>query len=131
MPSSSALSERHAPAFSSPDEREVDGGPHRAQGFGREETTQATALEPPHAGGESWNGAETEPRERAPQDEEVAPASTGESATTSAEDAGQARAAAPPAEKPAEPVVTSTYDPARAKRAGWWSKARSTVSAKE
>jgi ribonuclease E len=102
-----------------------------AQGFGREETTQATALEPPHAGGESWNGTETEPRDRAPQEEEAAPASTGESPTASADEAGQAQAAAPSAEKPAEPVLTSTYDPARAKRAGWWAKARSAVSAKE
>jgi ribonuclease E len=131
VPSSSALSERHAPAFSSPEEREADGGPQVAQGFGREETTQAAALEPPHAGGESWNGTETEPRDRAPQEEEAAPASTGESPTASADEAGQAQAAAPSAEKPAEPVLTSTYDPARAKRAGWWAKARSAVSAKE
>ncbi len=30
-----------------------------------------------------------------------------------------------------EPVLTSTYDPARAKRAGWWSKARSALGGKE
>ncbi|MFI5014066.1 MAG: Rne/Rng family ribonuclease [Hyphomicrobiales bacterium] len=38
-----------------------------------------------------------------------------------------------PAVEPAnpEPVLTSTYDPAKAKRAGWWSKARSALSSRE
>jgi ribonuclease E len=132
VPSSSALSERHAPAFSSPDEREADGGSlPAAPELGPEETTTAAPLEPSHAGGEPRNGGEKRKRERAPREEEPAPSGAGESPTTSAEDAGQAQAAAHPAEKPAEPVVTSTYDPARAKRAGWWSKARSAVSSKE
>jgi ribonuclease E len=30
-----------------------------------------------------------------------------------------------------EPSLTSTYDPARAKRAGWWSKTRTALGAKE
>ena len=47
VPSSSAPSERHMPAFSSQDEREAEGGPLVAQEFGHEDTTPATALEPP------------------------------------------------------------------------------------
>ena len=38
---------------------------------------------------------------------------------------------APQPVEPAAPALTSTYDPARAKRAGWWSKARSAFGSKE
>jgi ribonuclease E len=117
--------EPHAPTFSSPDEREVHGEPHRAQEFEPEETPRAAPLEPSHPSGESRNGAETGLRERATQDEEPAPASAGEKPAASAEEAGETQPAATTAEKPAEPVLTSTYDPRRAKRAGWWSRVRS------
>ena len=130
--SSSAPGERHMPAFSSQDEREAEGGPLVTQEFGHEDTTPAAALEPPAAGGEPWNGAQTEPRDAATQPEDAAPASTDEGLAASAEKGGrQPEATAFPAEKPTEPVLSSTYDPARAKRAGWWSKARSAMSGKE
>ena len=130
--SSSAPGERHMPAFSSQDEREAEGGPLVTQELGHEDTTPAAALEPPAAGGEPWNGAQTEPRDAATQPEDAAPASTEEGLGASAEKAGrQPEATAFPAEKPTEPVLSSTYDPARAKRAGWWSKARSAMSGKE
>ena len=45
----------------------------------------------------------------------------------------EARAPEPAAEEqaPQEPALTSTYDPTRAKRAGWWSRARTALGAKE
>ena len=119
-PSPRQTSERH------------EGGPLVTQEVGHEDTTPAAALEPPAAGGEPWNGAQTEPRDAATQPEDAAPASTEEGLAASAEKGGrQPEATAFPAEKPTEPVLSSTYDPARAKRAGWWSKARSAMSGKE
>ena len=43
------------------------------------------------------------------------------------------RSAAPAAQAPeaAAPALSSTYDPSRAKRAGWWSKARTALGGKE
>ena len=127
-PASSTPIERHASSFSSPDEREDDGEPQGAREVAHE-GTQAASLEPAQASGNSWNDAETELRERAPQAAETAPSS--EEPAASAQEAGHAQTATPTDEKPAEPVLTSTYDPARAKRAGWWAKVRASATAKE
>ncbi|MBV9434296.1 MAG: Rne/Rng family ribonuclease [Hyphomicrobiales bacterium] len=86
-----------------------------AQEVGSEDASQAAPFEPARPNGENPAGESSRPEEEA-----------GERAA-SAEEPREAQAAV----RQAEPPLTSTYDPARAKRAGWWSRTRSTESAKE
>ena len=103
----------------------ANGGLQPAQEIGREEAPQAVPLEPSHASGEAWNGPETGFRERPREEEDAGDKPTG------AEEVGREEISAEPAaERPPEPALTSTYDPTRVKRAGWWSR-RSAESAKE
>ncbi|MBW0003403.1 MAG: Rne/Rng family ribonuclease [Hyphomicrobiales bacterium] len=86
-----------------------------AQEVGSEEASQAAPFEPARPNGENPAGESSRPEEEA-----------GERAA-SAEEPREAQAAV----RQAEPPLTSTYDPARAKRAGWWSRTRSAEGAKE
>jgi ribonuclease E len=73
---------------------------------------RGAALEPAAA-------TEHEPAAAAPEEVAVAPAANG------------AAALAEPGPESEAPAVASTYDPSRAKRAGWWSKARAALSGKD
>jgi ribonuclease E len=132
--------ERHQPLSGSEaetvDEHEPDTAEMKHAEVGREPSAPRNAhLEASPPEGEPRNGAEieaeTEPGpEDAPQREEVASAQAESSTTTSDEDSAPA-GNAPSAKPEPEPVLASTYDPARAKRAGWWSKARTAMGGKE
>jgi ribonuclease E len=70
--------------------------------------------------------------EAMPQEEHAEPSTPVDSEASGAEQDDRSPGAAPAA-MPAtsEPVLVSTYDPARAKRAGWWSKTRTALTEKE
>ncbi|MBV8184473.1 MAG: Rne/Rng family ribonuclease, partial [Hyphomicrobiales bacterium] len=86
-----------------------------AQEVGSEDASQAAPFEPARPNGEN------------PADESSRPEEEAGERAASAEEPREAQAAV----RQAEPPLTSTYDPARAKRAGWWSRTRSAESAKE
>jgi ribonuclease E len=96
-------------------------------------------VSPPEPVETMHGGAELETRPEAPAGIAIASVSSSErhapelEAAEPESGASEAETAPPEAAPPAEPVpvLTSTYDPARAKRAGWWSKARSALGGKE
>ena len=89
------------------------------------ESAEPEALEP---AGQSGNGAETE-RENAEatatQPDEPASMQPREERPETGAQHDDRAPAADADDKREEPALASTYDPARAKRAGWWSRTRS------
>ncbi|MBV9111617.1 MAG: Rne/Rng family ribonuclease [Hyphomicrobiales bacterium] len=117
--------EREASQLPSPElSREATGQPQSAE------------LEPSQAPGQPRNGPDAGTETEAVQetamerDASVAVNSAEEKPETAAQEDDQSSAAGSE-DKPPEPLLTSTYDPTRAKRAGWWSRTRSAMGAKE